>query len=321
MKYHWTNFILLCGLAILVSACMPNGESKNGDSIYPSQFIAGDVYVLNSGERINGNIAGIGTTLILEKGSIVSGDISLIGSNLDLSGEVNGDINLFAGSSYIGDSAVIQGDINQTYHQIHISPNAIIRGRTNTFVFPSKPGSSSISNITNFLRWLNPSRILFLQIGRIIFWILISLLVIGLFPDPTGKVITALRNNPLPALGVGFISLMILPIVSIILIVTICLSPVGIILLIVLSVSYVWGWVSIGYLVGIQLTSWLNLDWKKEAIVLTGALALGTITMLLIFIPILGFITGLIISSIGIGAIIFSRFGTSGDSLIQPEKV
>jgi len=310
MKSHWIKILCCCIAALFLTACSQLLDSQVEGSTYPSQFIVGDVYILKSNEQINGNIAGIGTMLVIEEGAVVSGDVSLIGSNLDLSGQVNGDLNLVAGTSIIADSAVIMGDINQTYHQIQVSPNAQIRGLTNTFVFPSRSGTSSLFSISDLFKWVRPSRIAAIQAIRITFWVIIAVLILGLFPDPTSRVIAAIRSNLIPAIGVGIISLFIFPVVALILIITICLSPIGIILLFAIAISYIWGWITISFMLGIQLTSWLNLDWKKEAVAALGAFCLGLLTTLLVFIPLMSIIINVAISSVGIGGVIFSRFGT-----------
>lgn len=313
MRSQWINRITIISLSILMVSCIPVpghlGDIGN-ESTYPSQFIFGDVYILKENEKINGNIAGIGTTLVIESGAIVSGDISLIGSNLELSGQVFGDINVVAGTSIISDTAVIRGDINQALHQTQISHKAIITGSSNTYSFPSKQGSSSGSWFSDLLGWIKPSRIIILFMARILVWILAALLVVGLFPESTNRVIKAIRSNPVPAFAVGLISLIIFPIVAAILIISVCLSPIGLIMLIALIICYLWGWVSISFLLGNQLRTWLGFNWDNTVISIIGALSLGILTMFIFFIPLLGILINLSITSIGVGGVVFSRFGT-----------
>ena len=313
MRSQWINRITIIALSVLMVSCISIPEHLGDigkETTYPSQFIFGDVYILKENEKINGNIAGIGTTLVIESGAIVTGDISLIGSNLELSGQVFGDINVVAGTSIIGDTAVIKGDINQALHQIQISPKAIITGSSNTYSFPSKPGSDSGFRFSDLLSWIKPSRIIILFMVRILLWILAALLVVGLFPEPTNRVIKAIRSNPVPAFAVGLISLIIFPIVAAILIISVCLSPIGLIMLIALVICYLWGWVSISFLLGNQIRTWLGFNWDNTVISIIGALSLGFLTMVLFFIPLLGILLNLSITSIGVGGVVFSRFGT-----------
>ena len=161
MKSRLISILSVVLLAGLLSACgsvpFSQMELNNGSTTtYPSQFLTGDVYVLKDNEKIEGNIAGIGTTLIIEDGAVVTGDVSLIGGNLEINGQVLGDVNVFAGTTTIGDSAVINGSINQILNQTTTSPNASISGEINTFIFPFSSGGKIGKNILNILEWMKP---------------------------------------------------------------------------------------------------------------------------------------------------------------------
>jgi len=69
MRSRWINLLPLLLLVLLLSACVGIGFSAEEENIfatYPSQFLIGDVYVLKNHEKIDGNLAGIGTTLVIE---------------------------------------------------------------------------------------------------------------------------------------------------------------------------------------------------------------------------------------------------------------
>lgn len=303
---------ILTGLFIIVflAACVGAPFTKAGEATYPSQFLTGDVYILENDERIDGNIFGIGTTLIIEEGATVMGDISLIASNLEVNGQVNGDINLFAGTSKINETAVVTGSINQIFNQTYTSPEALISGEINTYVFPSSGESNLGKGLLDVMDWLKPTYWLALQIGRIILLVLMAVLSIFLFKLSTLRIVRAIKKSPIVSWGAGLLTQFFLPLIALVLIVTICLSPIGIISILALLISIIWGWAAISIIVGERLASWLKFDWSDEVHAVIGALIAGLFVSLITLIPCLGFLVNLLISAIGLGGVLLSRFGT-----------
>jgi hypothetical protein len=311
MKARLNKSAALIFLLVLLASCTPNINSigTGSGSVYPSQFLIGETYILENGERIEGDIVGVGTNLTIHEGARVTGDISLVGSVLEMGGEVNGDINVFAGTSTIKDTAFIRGDINQISHQALIAPNARILGEANTYTFPNISGEGLGKGVNTFINWFRPANWIFLLFGRMIIFVLTALLVITLFPEPTKRVVASIQGNIAPAWGVGIISLLVVPFISFILIITICLSPIGLILLLLLVISYIWGWIGLSFLFGQRLFTWLGLEQKNEIITVAGAAILTLLTMLIGLVPVAGFLLNLMVSSIGLGGVVFSRFG------------
>lgn len=313
MKSHRISVLLTAFLAILLAGCagMTIDEKIGVLETFPSQFLVGDTYVLKNNQKIDGNIVGIGTTLIIEDGAIVMGDISLIGSNLEVDGRVAGSLNIFAGSSIIRNSAIITGNINQMFQAVEIEPNALVTGEMNTYIFPTGSGSPTGGEVVNLLGWLQPRRILMVKLAQILAMTLVTLLVIYLFREPTLKVNRSIRGNLPAAWGAGLLTYFAAPIIAVVFIVTICLSPVGLIVLLALMLSITWGWVALASIVGEQIDNWFKLDWRVEPAAILGAVILGIATALISFIPCLGIIINLVIASFGLGGVLLSRFGTS----------
>ena len=307
------SLIVAAIFALVACSSLPaaQADGEGYTETYPSQFLSGDVYILKSNERIAGNISGVGTTLIIQEGALVTGDISLIGGNLDIEGQVNGNVNVLAGTAKLGDSAYVKGNLNQIFNQTDISPKAVIDGEINTFVIPLSGDQNFGKNVTNLLEWLKPTIWLLLQFIRIVGLIVFTLIATALFKQPTFNVIHAVRKSPAVAWGAGLLTIFSLPIISIVLIVTICLSPIGVILLIALLICVVWSWTVISNMVGIQMTRWLHLEWSPEGTAVFGALLVGITISAISLLPIAGFLINLFFCSLGLGGILLSRFGTS----------
>jgi len=313
MKSRWSKLLPLLFTVFLLSACIGSGFRSGEEKLstsYPSQFLVGDVYVLKENEKINGNIAGIGTTLVIEDGAAVIGDISLIGSKVEVFGYVTGDTNVFAGTTHIYNTAIINGSINQIAHQINIEPGALISGEINTFAFPTQLSIGETGKLENILDWLNPTGWIAFQLIRNLILVFITVLIIFLFKMPTLRVVRCIKKNVAVSWGVGLLVILAAPIVSLFLIITICLSPIGIILILAFLIVDIWGWAGISFIIGNNFTCWLKLDWSEEAEVTIGAVLLGLASTLLAFLPCVGFMTSTMISAVGLGGIVISKFGT-----------
>jgi cytoskeletal protein CcmA (bactofilin family) len=306
--------LLVLAAIFALAACSTLPASQAGgesfSDTYPSQFLSGDVYILKANERIDGNISGVGTTLIIQEGALVTGDISLIGGNLDVEGKINGNVNVLAGTAKIGDTAHINGNLNQIFNQTDISPQAMIDGQINTFVIPLSGEQNFGKNVTNLLEWLKPAVWLLLQFIRIVGLIVFTLIATALFKQPTFNVIHAVRKSPAVAWGAGLLTIFSLPIISTVLIVTVCLSPIGLILLIALLICVIWSWTVISNMVGTQMTRWLHLEWSAEGTAVFGALLVGILISTISLLPVAGFLINLFFCSVGLGGILLSRFGT-----------
>ena len=313
MKSSWIKFISFVLTIFLLTGCIGNSTNKEGVNIrstYPSQFLVGDVYALKEHEKIDGNIAGIGTTLIIEEGATVAGDISLVGSQMEISGRIEGDINVFAGTSHFHQTAIISGSVNQISHQVKIEPGAHIAGKINTFVFPAQSGIKNSGEFENILEWLRPTGLIVFQMIRSLILVFISVLIIFLFKIPTLRIASFLKKNIIISWGVGSLVILATPLVSLFLIITICLSPIGIILMLAFLIADIWGFTGISFVIGANLTRWLKLEWSEEAQVASGSVVLGMVSTLLAFLPFIGFIVSLIMTAVGLGSIILSKFGT-----------
>ena len=137
----------------------------------------------------------------------------------------------------------------------------------------------------------------------------ISTGIIFLFKDPTLKIAQQITNNIAVAWGVGLLISFAIPLVSIVLLITICLSPIGIVLIIVLFFANIWGWTAINFIIGENLIRWLKLEWHEEAVTAVGSIILGIISSVFALIPFVGFLANFMISAVGLGGIVLSKLG------------
>jgi len=308
MKSSLIKLIPVILLAILLSACNANaiGGQEGFGTTYPSQILSGAVYVLKTFEKIDGNIVGFDTTLIIEEGAAVLGDINLFAGDLEIAGRVSGDINLFGGKSTIRRSGIVTGSINKIANEQEIEPGAVVYGEINTFTFREIDRTESIRIPEGTEKLLRPRTWIIFQIIRNILLLFFSILIVFLFKDQTIHIAKKLQKEPLVSWLVGLLTLFAVPFVSLVLIITICLSPIGLILLLLLAIINLWAWAVMSYFLGSQLASWFKLETGGIGIVAIGSVFFGIIYTIMAFVPIMSVIFSWIISSVGIGSIILS---------------
>jgi hypothetical protein len=302
-------FLTLCLVMTACSVSIPFQASLPSANLQGNQLLTGQTFRLKSGDMIEGQIVAIGSNITLERGSMVSGDITLIGSALDIFGIIKGNINVFAGSAHLEKDAIVQGDINQFFNKTVIDQNAIITGKITSFSYSGLP-TAQLSNLaTGIAALFQPGRWVFIQLIRTMFIALLALVAVVLFKKPILRVTKEIQSQPVISWGVGIFIFLAVSLVSLILIITICLSPVGLLFLLALMISYIYGWCALGLVIGQLLQRWLQTKWSEELQAFVGALTLGSFIALISLIPCISLILDFMIGCIGLGAVIATQFG------------
>jgi len=316
------NLFLILMLSLGLSACNINTplamQNSQGES-QGNQLFIGRSFTLEAGNIIKGDIVGIGTDLTLKPGSMVEGNILLIGSSLEVGGIVKGDLNLFAGNSHIIKSAILNGDINQFFHHVELEHDARVTGEMNSFTFPGFPAEQISGFVSTVTEWIKPNHWVIWDFSRTLVLSLLALLSVMLLRKQTKRISSQIQSQPVIVWGAGFFIALATPIVALILIITICLLPVGLLLLLAIALSYILGWLALGVVIGKLSQRWLRTQWHEELQAFIGSLMLGLVTSIIGWIPCIGWIFNFIIGCIGLGAVIITRFGTIApqDNLIS----
>jgi len=307
------KILLILALCLGLSACtinLPNTLLNSQGEIQGNQLLIGKSYILKAGNVINGDIVGIGADLTLETGSMVEGNILLIGSSLEMGGIVKGDLDLFAGNSRLMKSAILNGDINQFLHHVVIEHDAQVTGEINSLFFPGFSTDQISAFFSSAAEWFNPNRWFLWDFSRTVVVSLLALLLIIILRKPAQRISSQIQSQPIIAWGTGIFIALATPFVALILIITICLLPVGLLLLLVLALSYLFGWLALGIVMGRLVQLWLRTHWSDELQAFLGSFILGFFTSIIGWIPCIGWIFNFTVGCIGLGAVIITRFGT-----------
>ena len=267
-------------------------------------------YALISGQDItvNGKIKDaliIGNNVILNESSNIERDIIIYGNNIEISGLINRNITIY-GSNVKIDSVQIAGDVKINAENINITENSAIIGKLsyNDNANFSRAETASIGEIETFESSVtnNPTflELVLEHIKKLISLLVIFLVMIILVPKLFNNIANS-KNDIVKNMGYGIVSLIVIPIASLILILTKFGLPLGLILLILFLISIYISTIFTGYLLG-------NIIWNKfikikKTIYLEGLLGI-TLLYIISLIPYIGVAVYFISLIISMGTIL-----------------
>lgn len=299
---------------------LPVSASSSLGVDHADKVIFGD-YTLSTGDTNQGDLVVINGNVLIEEGATVMGTLAVIGGDLSLEGTVNGDIVSVGGSGEIGDSAHVSGSMISIGSNLSISDDATILGETilemddsvQIAPLPDVPNPGTppvVPEVTfntspglEFLRKLFSTSFMVLAIAAL------GLLIGILFPIHLKKTAKSIVNEPVKSGVLGFLTVFVSPIVFVILAITIILLPVSLIAILALGILMLYGWVAVGYEIGLRVSSAAKVSWEPSIIAGIGTLVLSSIAALVAMIPCIGFLIYPIVTSVGLGGVLISQFG------------
>ncbi|MBI3763734.1 MAG: polymer-forming cytoskeletal protein [Chloroflexi bacterium] len=303
-----TITIALLTFALAFAPVVPIAYAAGG---LPDEIVVGRDYTLQAGSTLSGNLVVYGGKATLEEGSRVTGDVVIVGGSVEARGEIGGDVTIVGGSADLKDTAIVNGDLVTVGGSLNRAPGAQIKGSEVTAASPSALADRSLFRPPFF----GLGDLADLGIGtlfRILGWSLtlgvLALLVTLFWPDQTARVGQAILAAPFAAGGMGLLTAIVGGVLFTILILALCLGLIG---WLGLTAAALFGWIAMGALVGARLAPALRLSETHPAV--TGALGTFVFTLVvetLRLIPCLGLILAILLASVGLGAVVLTRFGT-----------
>lgn len=310
-------------VVVLVAALALPGPAYAGQG-EQGQVIFGGTFTLESGEVLNGDLVIFGGSVELEEGSIVDGDVLLFGGNAEVHGEIGGDLALLGGNADLGPSAVIGGDVVTLGGNVHRAQGAVVEGDFVSaegfylpfdFELPNLPDIGDTVRIRPFGR--SSFGPFFSPVTGILWFILRSLLVAALailvvlfWPKPAERAGHAAVSQPIVAGGLGCLTFIVVPILSILMAITIIGLPVSFLTVVALVVAVVFGWIAIGVEVGRRMAEAFDWELHPAAAAGIGTLAVSFVVGGIGLIPCIGWLAPLLVGAAGLGAVILTRFGS-----------
>jgi len=316
---------------VLVAAFMfPTIAMAGG--VYEGQVVMGGSFTLDSGEVLDGDLLVLGGSAILEDESLVRGDVIVFGGNVDCDGEITGDVAVIGGMVSLGSSAVVQGDVQAIGGSVQTDEGARIEGvvvSQDDFDIPFNfHWDGDVIDPSHWVSIARPARI----ITNIVWYFFRSFLLAGLavlavmfWHKPTERVAKTAVDQPLLAGGIGLLTILLIIPVILIMVVLILSIPLIPIFLLVFVLALLFGWIGLGLEVGERIAKAFKWDMHPAA-----AAGLGTLISSLIvggvagatsgfgLIPCLDWVLPTFVASLGLGAVILTRFGSQSYA-VQPK--
>jgi len=318
-------------LTILLASLLFTGAVFARDAHAPmldDEVVMFGTYRLEDGETLVGNLVVFGGVVSLEPGSIVDGDVVVFGGNVTAEGLIRGGLVGIGGIVSLTETAEVRGDL--------IAPASVVRRDDGAKIFgqiitenvpkvdlpediPYLPEVSQPSFQDNVSRALQPVVSFFSTLARALVFSAVSVLVLLLMPKPSKRVREVIEEKPMLSGGFGLLSVAIFTtavVMLALLSITVILIPVTIPMIILLSLALalglLFGLIAAGAEVGRRIMDALKQNWTPTLQVAIGSFSLSFVLGLL-SLGLWGVLGGLltaVVSAMGLGAVLLTRFGT-----------
>jgi len=320
-----TALLLLAATPAWAQSAPPN---PNGGIVWNED------YIISSGERVTGDIVVFNGNASVERDGTLDGGLVIWNGDADVEGTITGDLVVSNGDIRLKDGARVDGSIVCSWNcDLDRAQDASVGGSivdsmplrglrlgpTQDFSFqipiPESPEPPGLSFWTAgpgrlfgwLLRWLR-------TLASILVVAVVGGLIALIWPSQVSRVGRTVTTSPLPSFGMGLLVVVAATALILGLIITICLSPVGLLGALVLAAAGLFGWVSIGTIVGTKLLQAFKAhDSAPIWAAALGTLVIGFVTMGLrgtrCLAP-LSWLIDVVLVCLGLGAVALTRFGT-----------
>lgn len=323
--------IMLLILFVLALLALPSSALAKG--LADDQVIAGGNYTLASGETQDGAVLVLGGNADIQEGATVNGDVLLFGGNLRMDGTVNGTVISFGSNANLGANATVSGDLVSLGGNLNRAPGAQISGQVITETdFPLQieipsleliipdlfqggevaPEIPTVPQPQSAFDWaLRTFMSVLWFMVRVTVTAALAVLVVLVFPQPSERTANAITDQPLMSFVVGILTMVTAPIILVVLTITILLIPVAFIGGVLLAAVVFFGWVSLGYFLGIKLMGLFRANWAPAVAAGIGTFVLSFVAWMISgVVPCVGWIFPWVLSAFGTGAVLITRVGT-----------
>jgi cytoskeletal protein CcmA (bactofilin family) len=233
--------VAAAGGEVTIRAAVADDVRAVGGSVTIDGPVAGDVMaaggriVLPAGANIQGR-AGLAGSAI-ELGGHVGRSVRAAGKRIRISGQIDGDVDLAAGSVEVLATARIAGTLTyRSGRPARIEPGAQVTGGV---VHRPFTAGEQASRFVRLLLWG-------LALSLLLAFVLIGIVLLALFPEGTRVAARRIATDPGPSFALGLLMLLGGPVAILLLMVTVVGIPLGL----GLAALYVI-WLLAGFLIGV----------------------------------------------------------------------
>ncbi len=321
MRLQKLAVFAVAAVLLLIPAAALAGGSAEG------KVVIGGTFALKGGEVLEGDLLVIGGAGDLDPGSSVEGDVVLVGGFLTADGVVQGDLVAVGGIVNLGSTALVEGDLigvgavvdradgSRVLGQVDDRPwdGGLQIGPRGGVMMPPFVMSWPMPGMGWGFGW-EPVTMAAWGLFRAMLMAGLAVVVAVIWPERASRTAGALVDQPVAAGGIGLLTFATALAVIVVLFLTICLSPFGLIAALLLGVAWAFGWVSLGLALGWRMTQTFRLDWSPTAQAAVGTLLVSIASPLFGLIPCVGLAVPAVLGLIGLGAVTQTRFGVATSS-------
>lgn len=306
--------LFAAGATVTVNGPVEQDLFLAGGTIISNEKVGGDLRMAGGTLSVNSPVAGDvliagGSVSVTEKTSVGGDFIAGVG-NLDLSAPVKGNVNIHGGSVTI--NSKIDGNVFVAANRsLTFGPKAEISGKI-VFHGPSEAAITDGAKVSSVeFTKVTPKSFGNNFRGMITLGVLVKLLamfialllLIKFMPGKTKAVLEIAHEKPWASLGIGFVSILVMPIAAIILFITFIGYYIGLIVLVFFFLFMLFSGLLASLFLGNLVIKWLTkkpspiLDWQSALIGVALLTAIG-------FIPVIGWVIDAILALIALGSIV-----------------
>jgi hypothetical protein len=316
--------VYAAGGTVLVDGVINGDLLAAGGSVTISGQVVEDVRVAGGQVNLTGSVGGnatlLGGNVDIAEDALVAGSLTLGSGNANVNAPVGKGI--MAGVGNLTITSSVGGDVEAAVGNLRLTPTAKVAGSVN-YISEEKISVADTASVSgtisqrpvpewlkkqNRAEWQNYTKgfDMFAKLSSILATLVIGLLMLKFMPNYTKRASDLVTTKFLPSLGIGFVGLIILPILAIFLAITIIGIPMALFLVFVfvvyLYLSRIYAMIAIG-------NTLANLAKLKVNQYLIFALGLF-VYYALGLIPFIGGLITLVIVIASFGAALRNEYGT-----------
>lgn len=250
---------------------------------------SGDVRIERGG-LVKGDLVVYSGNISMEAESEIQGDVTALSGDTDIAGAISGDLVVLSGDVFLAESAAIDGSISVMSGEIEREGGAVVRGNVvaGGFKMPTLPGmfgslqappAPPVPSIdTAISRAGGWGSTFFGFIGRLLagafgasLIILLTGLVYYVRPNFVHAVQQTMEQQRPLSFVVGFTINLVLTFLTGVLMITLCLAPVGLAAGLLFAAINLVGWAALSLTVGQWLLRYAKIESQPLVAVLVGA--------------------------------------------------
>ena len=294
--------LITAGGVVTISGSVSQDVRAAGGQLTISGEIGGNVTIgggnieITDSARVGGGIVAGGGNISLA--APVGKSIKVGGVNLTISNKINGDVEAGVETLRLTSKAKVGGDLTYwSEKDASVDEKAVIGGEV-TKKTPPATGFETKKILGAFTGFS-----LFMKLVSLISTLIVGLFIIKLFPRYSRQTVSTLKNRPWASLGVGVVALILTPIITVLLLVTLVGIPIGLILGAIYAISLYLARIFVIFWAG----SWI-LERTRGKVNEIWALIIGLIVYLVVTsIPIIGSFVVFFTILFGLGAAIITK--------------